>query len=398
MGGILHNVEGQGLASIATFTRETAINKEAEQNGNLASTLTPGANGGQINVIQDYSWTLTNKSNLDEVPYVRLIEYKANESQVRRNLNFYSNLGPQLAANAIGAGTPTAEILQVYESVFPKTNPTDFSYWFPYFNQTGFELRSQQWQALDSLGDSLGQIASGASAMAKAFGVKGISDAIDRIKEAGEVAGNAAMASLAMRYPSFGVVDRPKVFTAHENRQITISFPLYNTANINDWVENRALIYLLMSQNLFNKRDYVTGVPPVFYDIYIPGQYYCYAASMNDIRVENLGNQRLFNGDVIVPDAYQVTLTLSELVMPSKNQFEAITNGAARKFVTTSTSSPAASPQAPAVASPQPQSPTTGTFKGGGGSSGGGGAGGSWTEPTKRSSPRTTKPSFGVLG
>lgn len=332
------SIEGKGLGSIANFARENAVGDEADKNGNLASKLVPGAGGGQINVVKDYKWTLSQIT--DEVPYVRLIEYRANESQVARNMDLYSHVGLQMASNAAGIGTNTQEILQVYEGVFPKTEPTNFSYWFPYFNQTGFELRTDPWQSLDSIGDSLGNIADGASKIASSFGGNlgaSVAGKIDMLKEIGSTAGAVANASLAMRYPSFGVADRPKVFNSHGSRSITISFPLYNVVSESDWGQNRDLIYLLMSQNLFNKRDYVTGVPPVFYDIYIPGQYYCYAASMNDIKVENLGNQRLLYGEFIVPDAYQVTLTLSEMVMPSKNQFEAITNGSARKFVNSST-------------------------------------------------------------
>lgn len=149
-----------------------------------------------------------------------------------------------------------------------------------------------------------------------------------------QVAGAGADLALGWQYPSVGIQDRPKIFAGHNERQVTISFPLYNTFSENDWPQNRDLIYILMSQNLYNKRNLITGMPPVFYDIYVPGQYYCYAASMTNVVVKNLGNTRLMeNGAFIVPDAYQITLTLTELTMPSKNQFEAVTSGAAEKQV-----------------------------------------------------------------
>jgi hypothetical protein len=57
---------------------------------------------------------------------------------------------------------------------------------------------------------------------------------------------------------------------------------------------------------------------------------------MTNIVAKNLGNVRMING-YVVPDAYQVTLTLSEMVMPSKNQLFAASEGEARSFVNSTT-------------------------------------------------------------
>lgn len=333
----VYDLSTQSLGNIANFVQEVGeagnvANQSSEaKNGSLASRLVPKPGKGEIDVVNDYKWTLSNLSDTTEVPYIRIKEYKCNESSIRKQLNLYSNVAPETARNAVGQGGKTEEVLSVYEDIFPQTNPTGFSYRFPYFNQIGFELRSQQWQSLDSIGESLKEAAGGISKMLPETWSK----KVEKLVQAGEAIGNITDAAMNSLYPSVGIADRPKIFTGHENRQVVISFPLYNTVNENDWAANRDLVYLLMSQNLFNKRDYVTGVPPVFYDIFIPGQYFCWAAAMTDIKVENLGNQRLLYQDFIVPDAYQVTLTLSELVMPSRNQFEAITNGSARSYVST---------------------------------------------------------------
>jgi hypothetical protein len=323
------------LGSIAEFGSALTGNMKDQKEGSLARTLKPKTNewsdSGQINVVKDYPWTISNK-NRDDVPYVRLIEYACNESMIKRQIDFYGKLLPDKFQLTSG----TKEVLQVYDEIFPKDNPTDFSYWIPYFNKTSFELASQNWTQLDSIGESLKGIMGGASKFASAIGLRGVGKGLDIATQIGEFAGTAAEAALAWNYPSAGVQDRPRVFAGHNERQVTISFPLFNTINEWDWTKNRDLVYLLMSQNLYNKRDYITGIPPVFYDVYIPGQYYCYAASMTNINVENLGNTRLIDGAYIVPDAYQVTLTLSEMVSPSKNQFEAITSGAAKRFVNSS--------------------------------------------------------------
>lgn len=285
----------------------------------------PSMAGYAVDIVNDYIWTLSNVGAFNgEIPTIRIKEYKCNESSIKKQYNLYTNIAKDTAKNLAGLGREDKSGLSIYADIFPKTHPTGFIYTFPYFSQTAFELNTQEWQALDSLGDSLGQIADNLGGVGKA------------VKAAGELAVAASNFALNLKYPSVGVVDRPRMFNSHASRQIVISFPLYNTINEGDWFRNRNFIYGLMNQNLFYKRDYITGVPPVFYDISIPGQYYCYAACITNIKIDNLGNIRQLEGN-IVPDAYQVSITLSEMVMPSQNQFDAITNGEASSYVTTST-------------------------------------------------------------
>ena len=139
--------------------------------------------------------------------------------------------------------------------------------------------------------------------------------------------------ALKLSSPVVGAVDRPSQFKEHSERSITIEFPLYNTIKPQDWTKNRDFWYIFASQNLFLKRDFVTGLPPVFYRIFIPGQYYCHAACVTKFEVTNLGNIRAYE-DYLVPDAYQVSITLQEMLMPSLNQFQAVITGQAAGRVT----------------------------------------------------------------
>jgi len=220
-------------------------------------------------------------------------------------------------------------VLSVYTEIFSQENPTEFRYIFPYFNKTAFDLGTQNWQQLDPIGESIKKFAGGAQKFLNIFGDTGktLGNVVGGAVKVGEFIQQGAETALMAQYPSIGTQDRPRVFAGHSERQITISFPLLNTVNPYEYYKNRDLIYLLMSQNLYNKRDYITGVPPVFYDVHIPGQYYCYAAAMTNINVEHLGNTRILDSSWTIPDAYQVTLTLTEMVTPSKNQFEAMTTG-----------------------------------------------------------------------
>lgn len=300
--------------SVAKFDINKA--ESAKKQGGLASDLIPSGSG-IIDVAKDYPWTLSPPT--DEIPYIWLNEYRCTKSQILRGIS--AGIGSAVKKfNPLGA--TITEIMDMYNAIMPKDNPSGFHYKFPYFNKSGFELGSPDWREMGSLTDSLKD-------MSGFFGERGKQGA-----EALNVTGSVVNTAMHSMNAAVGVVDRPKVFMSHQDRSITISFTLFNTFAEWDWTKNRDLAYLLMSQNLFNKRDYITGVPPVFYDVYIPGQYYSFASAMTNIKIDHLGNQRLINEEYIIPDAYQFELTLTELVKPSKNQFESISNGYAKSNVT----------------------------------------------------------------
>lgn len=351
-----YDIAGKQLGNLAKFVNESATGKGGQgavKEGGLATTLAP-LNGSyqEINVVSEYPWTLSRRD--EEIPYVRLREYKCVDSSIKKQLAFYLQLAkdtgsdavPMLGALAgkaggmVGANKTYETSIDVYTDIWPKDNPTGFNYMFPYFNKTGFELGSEAWTSVGNIGDSIKQIANGIAATSGGTKEEKTAAANKAAKfgQAMDLVQSGSNALLNMQYPGVGITDRPKMFNSHSDRTITINFTLYNTIDAEDWTKNRDLVYLLMSQNLFNKRDLTTGVPPVFYDVYIPGQYFSYASCMTNFKVDYLGNQRLLYDRYIVPDAYDVTISLTELVKPSKNQFEAIQNGAAIDYVNVSRS------------------------------------------------------------
>ena len=348
-------LRGRLQAAFVNETKTGATSKgSGEQNGSLAQTISPAGKFQEIDVVKDYRWTLSNlpPEELKEVPYISLQEFKCSETSIRKQINFYANLGLDSAASVTGLDRAGAmaqlkeananmeglvqgkfeSVLDPYKDIWPQDNPTGFKYKFPYFNKVGLELTSEPWAALDSIGEAVKGITGGIGDILNKKVGQGLQQAFD-------LASAGRNLALQAQYPSVGATDRPKVFMAHNDRTINISFVLYNTLSQLEWVDNLDLIQLIMSQNLFNKRDYTTGVPPVFYTVYIPGQYFCYAACLTNFKVEHLGNQRLLNygGEYIIPDAYQVDITLTELVKPSKNQFQAITTGEALSHVSVTT-------------------------------------------------------------
>jgi len=290
-----------------------------ENYGTAAGTFRPGpeAGDGTIDVRTDYYWTLTPPVGRKEIPYIQLTEYEVNETTISNQVQFYTE--------GIANGFAGTGVLAPYEGLFPKSdeNATGFVYKLPFYSDINLEVNSPEWTSVDTL-----EAAKGA---ASGF-MKAIDPRLSRLFEgAVEGATTAAGAFLALNYPKVGIMDRPKLWQSHQFRTYTIKFPLYNTIcpnpNNPEWLRNRQLCELLINQNLYNKLSFVTGIPPVFYDVWIPGQHYCPAACVTNLTINNRGNIRLLtagNKEYNVPDVYEFSMTLTDMVIPSKNLFQNI--------------------------------------------------------------------------
>jgi hypothetical protein len=315
--------------SLGFFSHANTLNL-----GSLARELIPGNQGGFIDVTDTgkYVWTLSNPLK-EEIPFIQLKEFKIQESQLKTRIDAFGAGTIKAGWNAFkaavgGEASGNESILDIYKEFYDQSTPTNFVYKFPYFNKSNFELSTAEWKALGNISEAIKKGAEGSLGQVGQI----ISDIGDKAGQVMDFIGGSMS-------ESYGMTDSPRVFSNHPTRSITISFTLFNTARPDSWKAHKALGYLLMNQNLYNKRDLLTGLPPVFYSVYIPNQFYSYASAMTEIKVTNIGNQRLID-KTIVPDAYQFDLTLSELLMPSKNQFQAIITGEAESKVQASTSRP----------------------------------------------------------
>lgn len=298
--------------------------------GSLANVIKPRGNGLK-DVVKQYPWTISNSFLKSDVPYIQLKEHEITGGQIMTQVNFYAlgvfQTSKDLINKAINSGGESADVLDVYKEIFPR-NPTGFRYKFPYFAKAYYELNTPTWQQFDKIGTSLGQITSGTKQASKSLGGRAriLEEAVDIASAIGGFASQAAITGLQAIYPSVGISDRPRIFTSHTERTVNIEFPLFNTVSSGAWLRNKDLIHLLAWQNLFNKRNFITGTPPVWYEVYVPGTYYSVASCVTQLKVENLGNTRLMNHggiNFVVPDAYQVSISLTEMAQPSRNQFQA---------------------------------------------------------------------------
>jgi hypothetical protein len=293
-------------------TQQSLFNK----NAGLANIFTPKGGVGKytyVNVAREYPWTLSENAR-SNAPTVILREFQVNETTIRRQAQFYIT-GAQNFFNA------SNNILSPYENLYPKDRPTGFVYEMPYFSEVNFEVNTPMWTSLDTL-EQLSKAVVGGVGLLAGQTAAGIAET------AVGVVGGATMAGLALGYPKVGITDRPRLWDSHEPRSINIKFPLFNTVGADDWKTNRELCELLVNQNLYNKRDLITSIPPVFYEVLVVGQHYSYASCVTQLTIYNRGNMRLLRDDnnqpVNVPDVYEVDMTVTDMVMPSKNQFQSI--------------------------------------------------------------------------
>ena len=119
-------------------------------------------------------------------------------------------------------------------------------------------------------------------------------------------------------------------FKSTNNLELTIKFPLYNTFDIDSTTRNFHFVTLITYQNLKNRTSMVTYVPPSVYTITgeAIGGVYMPIAVMKTLSINNLGTTRQIKDDIIpgrvilIPEAYEISLTFQELLPQSTNIFE----------------------------------------------------------------------------
>ena len=311
--------------------------------GGLAGNFDNTSEAQNVDIVRKYPWTSSN-TNREDIPYIQLTEFRNDESMLKRQAMFYGQGSFDTvtgAAGAVAGNNGKRGQLEVYDEIWSSDNPTGWSYTFPYFSKTQYEINTPIWEKVDGIGQAMSDAAGGAADIATKMGGERLAGFIKGTAAVANAVTAGAELALKAVSPLVGVVDRPRIFTSHAERSVTIQFPLYNTFEARDWKWNREFYYVFATQNLFNKRDFVTGLPPVWYRVLVPGQYFSHASCVTNFNVENLGNVRTIQDDngvlCVVPDAYQISITLTEMLMPSVNQFQSLINDDARSRVTVRT-------------------------------------------------------------
>jgi hypothetical protein len=199
-----------------------------------------------------------------------------------------------------------SEYLKAYEGLY-LTEDTKFTYYLPYFtdtvNQVNNQFNNSDYGSFEQSGIS--KINEGLTNLAK----------IANVNEPGVY------------------IERPKFYSfENEGPEIVVKFPLINTgwSTYDDVRLNWQLIFMLIYQNRPNRKSRELIEPACLYEVTVPGVAYMPFAYISSLKVNFVGSRRQMNLEVpligglstittIIPEAYEVELTLTGLLPESKN-------------------------------------------------------------------------------
>jgi len=366
----LYTVPNQPLP-ILTRNKASVNNNAATQgSSNIANAVLPtkyytdtssGATADWIDVVNTFPWTVSPQTSRVGVPYATLIERRiivnsnvsniinsilattqsANsvlptslQNSITKLLQTGGQAGNALLKNASqslynivnnaqGAATNTGgqnsgsfnnPALAPYDYLYITEN-TGFNYKFPYlgdsYNDSSLDFGSEA-------GGILGQVA-------------------------GAVEGFAGLTTNLVGALKPGVyIEKSKQFAMGDNgRKIELVFPLLNTRKVSDISRNWQLLYGLIYQNRPGRITRSIIDLPVIYQVQIPGVVYMPYAFISGLSVKFLGRRRLQSVTVpisnstganfttietIVPDAYEVSISLQGLNEETRNFLYASVN------------------------------------------------------------------------
>jgi len=315
-----------------------------------------------INVKDDFPWTNSPQRAIEDSPYIDLLELdiKSNPqlNQIANNLAIIGNLLPdEIKARVQQATTEHVENEEVGENdftfgkgqgeslsnalntvakggrafndvgsgdtLFPYDNmytvePTGWRYILPYYTDSYRNLSN-------SFTDSKGETGSG---MAGAV--------LDTMAKGGDISANIGRSANVVAPGQY--VEKSKFFSfSGREKTYTFGFPIANTRPSHGMTaeetisRNWQLLYLLVYQNSPNRMTKDLILPPTIYEAHVPGVWYSKYSYISNLDIQFLGTRRrmevtvpVLKGDAlkidtIIPDVYQVTISVTQLLGESQN-------------------------------------------------------------------------------
>lgn len=330
-----------------------------------------------IDVVNDFTWTISPKSSRQDVPYIWLNERyitlnallnqavygitavldnkpaqalikgtAAYAQQFESSISSLSSIGlynsvknvfKDLGQDAAIAGNKLLDKFGIVDTLGPVLESPLTPYKGLYYTvESGFNYRlplftSEFWNTNNTFSDSAGD---GNSDF--------ISGLVDTLKTLGP--GMEAAKLINTGSNQYGTyVEFPKQYSMSNPSTYSVTFDLINTkpATYDDVNSNFKLLFLMFYQNLPLRRSKQLVDPPVIYNLYVPGQKRMPYAYLQSIAVKNLGASRMMDIDftditvvnspnsatstfpdtwrTVIPDAYRVTLTFVDLIPETKN-------------------------------------------------------------------------------
>lgn len=259
---------------------------------------------GAVDVVNQLHWK--NSGSTDEVPYIIAVEKELQYGMWAQNISRIFTFGENLI---------DGEAQDPYQQLYA-AKTTGFNYAFPWLLKGGDQIRS--------VNNSWGEVSNGIPQLLSKLGGKG-NGVMDVL---GGIAGGAVGAVA----PGVGF-EKVQEYKDTTQQELTIEFPLYNTASIENAFDNYAFVSLFTFQNLKTRTSFMTYIPPKIYtlDSQNLGGIYWPLAYVSNLKIDSIGTTRnlsefsKYNGgdnpNILIPEAYRVSITFKELLPQSSNIF-----------------------------------------------------------------------------
>ena len=267
--------------------------------------LTPKGSG-LVDVTNDMRWS--NYGSTDEVPSIFITEKQIELGTWAAN---FLEIIKQAQNFSSGKG------IDSYVSLYASTN-TGFWYNMPYLLKNGDNINalSNQWNPASTIGDLINTVSGGG-------------------KGAGAKIGGLIGGAVGGIMPGIGF-EQTLQYGGSSPQALTLSFPLYNTVSQKDAFKHFSFVNLFAFQNMKTRTSLMTYLPPKIYvvDAGSIGGKYMAAAYVSEFKVDSIGTTRKLwdyaqfgPKEILIPEAYKVTITFVDLLSPSSNIFAATMGG-----------------------------------------------------------------------
>ena len=274
----------------------------------------------KYDVVKEYDWTIIPRGSVlrKKAPRVWVKSYKLKSNSVLNRFENYLKILSRKDADTF------------YEQLYGEVASPEDDFNFPFFNdsvrnfsnnfgdtfQNGFGGGGGIGTVAD---DSIQAIMGTVIQLGGAIGSDALNEAGMLVKKGEYVAAGKALAGGAKSGGNPGsYTETPKFYQYEQNDgPLEVSFILYNTIN-DDYDKNHKLVQRLTYINRPLRKDSISMDPPRIYQVKVPGHRFIKWAYCSSFSLNLLGTKREIDG-VIVPEAYQVTMSFTSLTVEAAN-------------------------------------------------------------------------------
>lgn len=275
----------------------------------------------RFDVVKDYDWTVIPRGSglRGKAPRVWVKSYKLKSNNV---LNRFQNYLEVLSIQ---------DADEFYSKLYGDISTPEDDFNFPFFNdnirsfsntfgdtfQNGFGNGGGIGTAADAgIQAILGNLAQ----LGSLAGSDAISEAQGLFSKGEYLAAGRALASGAAKGEGDpgSYIETPKFYQYEQNDgPLDVTFVLSNTIN-DDYMKNHELVKKLTKINRPFRKNSIAMDPPRIYQVKVPGQRFIKWAYCSNFSINLMGTKREMDG-IIIPEAYQITLSFTSLTVEASN-------------------------------------------------------------------------------